>query len=261
MARKPRVKARSGVYHVVMQGVRHRDIFMDDEDYRRFVEILEHLMVKRTKEDEEAERYFTLYAYCLMPDHFHLLVKEEADSVSVTMGRIASAYAHYFNEKYDRDGAIYRARFASEPVEDEGRMDIVIRFISQSPERVMKRDASEYCFSSWHEYVGEESELPRVCEIKEVYRQMAKEDLVKALGTPVPKGVHCLGPRRVVKRPTDEQVLLMLCQMREVAGMSEFLGLPRVVQLRTLADLRRKGASVRQLERVTGIGRGVIQYL
>ena len=261
MARKPRVKAQSGVYHVVMQGVRHRDIFMDDEDYTRFVEILEHLMVKRTKEDEEAERYFTLYAYCLMPDHFHLLVKEEADTVSVTMGRIAAAYAHYFNEKYDRDGAIYRARFASEPVEDEGRMSIVIRFISQTPERVMKTEASGYRYSSWHEYAGVESDLPRVCDIKEVYRGMAKEDVVKALGTPVPKGVHCLGPRKVVKRPTDEQVLLMLCQMREVAGMSEFLGLPRMVQLKTLADLRKRGASVRQLERVTGIGRGVIQYL
>ena len=75
MARKPRVRARSGVYHVLMQGVRHRDIYIDDEDYRTFVEILERL--QKSKDGEE--RYFTVYAYCLLPDHFHLMLKEEAD--------------------------------------------------------------------------------------------------------------------------------------------------------------------------------------
>ena len=72
MARKPRVRARSGVYHVLMQGVRHRDIYVDDEDYRTFIEILERL---QTAKDGE-ERYFTVYAYCLLPDHFHLLLKD-----------------------------------------------------------------------------------------------------------------------------------------------------------------------------------------
>jgi len=47
MARKPRVRARSGVYHVLMQGVRHRDIYIDDEDYRTFVEILERLQTAK----------------------------------------------------------------------------------------------------------------------------------------------------------------------------------------------------------------------
>ena len=144
------MKAKSGVYHVLMQGVRHRDIFIDDEDYTKFVEILANLMTaKQTTNGEEAERYYTLYAYCLMPDHFHLLIKEEAETVSVTMGRIAAAYAHYFNGKYDRDGAIYRARFASEPVEDKERLNLVLRFISQTPERVLQTDASGYRYSSW----------------------------------------------------------------------------------------------------------------
>ena len=50
MARKPRVRARSGVYHVLMQGVRHRDIYIDDEDYRTFVEILARL--QKSKDDQ-----------------------------------------------------------------------------------------------------------------------------------------------------------------------------------------------------------------
>ena len=258
MARKPRVRARSGVYHVLMQGVRHRDIFIDDEDYRTFIEILERL---RTSKDGE-ERYFTVYAYCLLPNHFHLMLKEEADTVSVTMGRIAAAYAHYFNDKYDRDGAMYRARFVSEPVENEERWNTVLRHISQAPERMKVWDAEHYPYSSWHEYVGQESDLPRICEIPANYERMPQEDMMRMLLTPVPKGAACIGPiTDDMRRPKDDQVLVMLYDMTKTASMMEFLGLPKVDQLKTLGDLRKKGASIRQLEKLTGIGRGVIQNL
>ena len=258
MARKPRVRARSGVYHVLMQGVRHRDIYIDDEDYRTFVEILERL--QKSKDGEE--RYFTVYAYCLLPDHFHLLLKEETDTVSVTMGRIAAAYAHYFNDKYDRDGAIYRARFASEPVENEERWNTVLRYVSQSPERMKVWDAEHYPYSSWHEYAGEESELPRICEVPAGYQQLSKEEMVRLLSAPVPRQAACLGPRtEEMRRPKDDQVLAILYDMTKTASMMEFLGLTRAEQLKTLADLRKKGASIRQLEKLTGIGRGVIQNL
>ena len=67
MAWKARVRARSGVYHVVMQGVRYRDIFLDDEDYGMFVELLRKT---RISEDEEGGTLinYELYAYCLMND-------------------------------------------------------------------------------------------------------------------------------------------------------------------------------------------------
>lgn len=265
------MKARSGVYHVLMQGVRHRDIFIDDEDYRTFVEILGKLRVESAKRKEDGEvNYFTIYAYCLMPDHFHLLIKEDADTVSVTMGRIAAAYAHHFNDKYDRDGAIYRARFASEPVEDEGRFNIVLRYICQTPERMKVSEAGEYAWSSWREYSDyaergcsdPPKEIPRVCEIREEYRKMTKEEMIRMLNAPVPKSACCLGPRtEEMRRPKDDQVLVMLCQMTDVKSMNEFLGLSQAVQRTTLSNLRKKGASVRQLERMTGIGRGVIQNL
>lgn len=258
MARKPRVRARSGVYHVLMQGVRHRDIYVDDEDYRTFIEILERL---QTAKDGE-ERYFTVYAYCLLPDHFHLMLKEEADTVSVTMGRIAAAYAHYFNDKYDRDGAIYRARFVSEPVENEERWNTVLRHISQAPEQMKVWDAEHYPYSSWHEYTGQESELPRICEIPASYQQMSQEDMARMLSTPVPRQAACIGPlTEEMRRPKDDQVLVMLHDMTNTASMMEFLGLTRAEQLKALSDLRKKGASIRQLEKLTGIGRGVIQNL
>ena len=78
----------------------------------------------------------------------------------------------------------------------------------------------------------------------------------------VPRQAACLGPRtEEMRRPKDDQVLAILYDMTKTASMMEFLGLTRAEQLKALADLRKKGASIRQLEKLTGIGRGVIQNL
>ena len=119
-----------------------------------------------------------------------------------------------------------------------------------------------YPYSSWHEYAGEESELPRICEVPAGYQQLSKEEIVRLLSAPVPRQAACLGPLTdEMRRPKDDQVLVMLYDMTKTTSMIEFLGLTRAEQLKTLADLRKKGASIRQLEKLTGIGRVVIQNL
>ncbi len=258
MARKPRVRAESGVYHVVMQAVRHRDLFLDEEDFLQFKEI-----IRKTEWDEEtAVRNFSLYAYCLMPDYFHLLLKEEETNVSIVVSRIATAYAHYFNNKYDRDGAIYRGRFASEPVEDEGRFNILLRYIHQVPVKqgVVERP-EDYAQSSFRELTADMAENA-LCVLTEAYAALPKESLRRQLCSMVPATVHCLGPRKAAKpRPSDGQLMTLIRQMTGVDSISELLSKPYAECLKALTDLRKQGASVRQLERLTGIGRGVIQNL
>ena len=58
----------------------------------------------------------TYYAYCLMNNHFHLLIREREESVGETVKRIASSYVYYYNRKYGRDGHLFKERFKSEPV-------------------------------------------------------------------------------------------------------------------------------------------------
>ena len=58
----------------------------------------------------------TYYAYCLMNNHFHLLIREREDSLAMAVKRIASSYVYYYNHKYLRDGHLFRERFKSEPV-------------------------------------------------------------------------------------------------------------------------------------------------
>ncbi len=262
MARKPRVRAESGVYHVVMQAVRHREIFLDDEDFLQYKEI-----VRKTEWDEETgARNFSLYAYCLMPDFLHLLLKEGEVNVSMVVSRIATAYAHYFNNKYDRDGAIYRGRFASEPVEDEGRFNILLRYIHQVPVRQGLVDRPEdYAQSSFNELTVDGANGVAdgaLCVLAKAYEGMPKEELRRLLCSTVPASVRCLGPRKATKpRPSDGQLMMLIHKLTGVESISELLAKPHAECLKALTDLRRQGASIRQLERLTGIGRGVIQEL
>ena len=60
----------------------------------------------------------TYYAYCLMSNHFHLLIREREERVGETIKRIAGSYVYYYNRKYGRDGHLFKERFKSEPVND-----------------------------------------------------------------------------------------------------------------------------------------------
>ena len=213
MARKPRERASSGIYHVLMQGVRRGLVFMDDEDYHYFIGILERLMFRESEDDDgdgtekKKVRNYTLYAYCLMPDYFQLLVKEGEETVSNLMRRIASSYAVYFNGKYDRDGAIYRGRFASEPVETAERFETVVRYIHQTPLREGKvTDLNEPTYSSWYDYVHKGRELPELCEVKEEYQLKDSAKVEEILSRPIDKGAKCLAPRKASVRLSDKQV-------------------------------------------------------
>ena len=267
MARKPRVRAKSGIYHVLMQGVRHRDLFLDEEDYMTFADVMLRTMASEDEdasEDTDGEvKNFRIHAYCLMPDHFQLLLEEGAENVSKAMLRIATSYSNYFNNKYDRDGAIYRTRFASEPVEDEQRFELVLRYIHQYPlKKGLVENMDDYINSSWHEYMGEEGLLPQLCEIREKYRQMTEEEVREWLCKPISKSSRCLSPRATpMPRPSDQQVWRLIYEWTGAGDQAEFMGLSPGKKTEILISLRKKGASIRQLERLTGIGRGIIQNL
>lgn len=267
MARKPRVRANSGVYHVLMQGVRRGLIFQDDEDYKYFIGILERLMFDDPDDKEESKvevedkkvRNFTLYAYCLMPSYFQLLIKEEHNNISTIVKRIATSYSAYFNGKYDRDGAIYRGRFTSEPVETMERFDIVLRYIHQTPLRDEKvSNLNEPAYSSWYEYVGKGMELPKICEIKEAYQILGADTLQIHLSKPIDKGISCLKPVKATRRFSDEQVSTMMKEMVGTSDKTTFQNLSYGRQRTAIIELREQGASIRQLERLTGIGRGIV---
>jgi REP element-mobilizing transposase RayT len=124
MPRQRRKLSKTGTYHIMLRGNERKNLFPEEEDYRKFLQIL------ATKKRDDS---FLLYAYCLMGNHLHLLIREKKENISQTMKRINIAYAYYFNKKYKRVGHVFQDRFKSESVEEESYLLSVIRYIHNNP--------------------------------------------------------------------------------------------------------------------------------
>jgi hypothetical protein len=255
-----REKSTIGVYHVLAQGAGNHELFLDEEDYQVFVSFLAKLMKEAWAEDDEPDRpYFHTYAYCLTPKQFRLIVKEEKYQVSAIMQSISQLYSRYYSGKYNSYGPLYRRRYYSEPINDEERLEVVMRYVHQEPQRL---GLDERPWSSWHEYVGLGSDLPVVCEKPDACHHLTSEEWRDLLSKPLPEGTKCLEPKEYrAPKPTETQVLSMVKVMTIATTWEEFRAIPREEQLKTIKQLLQNGASIRQMEKLTGIGRGVIQNL
>lgn len=125
MPRAARKKSNSGIYHIMLRGINRQLIFEDEEDKNRFIETL-------LKYKEQCG--YLIYAYCLMGNHIHILLKEGKEELTLVLKRIAGSYVYWYNWKYHRSGHLFQDRFKSEPVEDDAYFLTVIRYIHQNPE-------------------------------------------------------------------------------------------------------------------------------
>lgn len=146
MPRESRKLSSTGIYHIMLRGNERKDLFKDRADRRKFLESL------GIKQDELK---FSVYAYCLMKNHVHLLLNtEDADLASIMKG-IAVRYASFFNWKYDRVGHVFQDRFKSEPVEDDRYLLAAVRYIHNNPVQAgLTANPDEYEWSSYHQYLG-----------------------------------------------------------------------------------------------------------
>ena len=162
---------KDGFYHVYNRGVEKRDIFLDDADYTAFLSII-HAYISPPKtslqqpvqgralriREHQLDQEIQLLAYCLMPNHFHLLVKQKlASSVTNFMRRFLTAYSMYFNERYNRVGSLFQGRFKAKEVEKEEYILHLSRYIHRNPLKVQISrvgDLKSFCWSSYPYYLG-----------------------------------------------------------------------------------------------------------
>jgi putative transposase len=147
MPRTPRKKSRSDIYHIMLRGINHQNIFEHEGDYEKFIDILDTYRIKVGYE---------VYAYCLMGNHAHLLVREGNEDLSNTMKRIGTSYVHWYNWQYNRKGHLFQDRYKSEAVEDDRYFLTVLRYIHQNPVKGKLADSIDlYDWSSYREYTTE----------------------------------------------------------------------------------------------------------
>ena len=140
MPRASRVKSESGIYHIMLRGINQQVIFEQSEDYEKFTEILNKY---------KAISGYKVFAYCLMSNHIHLVIKQEKESIEQILKRIAGSYVYWYNWKYYRKGHLFQDRFRSEPIEDEKYLLTVIRYIHRNPVKAeITEKLEDYTYSS-----------------------------------------------------------------------------------------------------------------
>jgi REP element-mobilizing transposase RayT len=88
----------------MLRGINRQDIFEEQEDYQQFLIRLQNLIDPIDDNGEHIPSYFHVYAYCLMSNHVHLLLRERTESISISLKRLAVSYAAYYNKRYQRVG-------------------------------------------------------------------------------------------------------------------------------------------------------------
>ena len=146
MPRPPRPQIAGGIYHLISRGDRREPVYLDANDFELFLALV----------GTSVKRYgWTCLAYCLMPNHYHLLVKTEDSNVSAGMHRLNSCYAHAFNDRYGLVGHLFQSRFSAFVVESEAYLLGVARYIVLNPVRArLCRSAGEWRWSSYAATAG-----------------------------------------------------------------------------------------------------------
>lgn len=149
MPRGPRIAFENGFYHIFNRGVAKQPIFRDEFDYRKFLLRLLDLGAKHNYDH-------LIYAYVLMPNHFHLLIQSRRTPISKIMSSLITSFSMYFNRKYKRVGPLFQNRFKSKLVDKDSYFLGASRYILLNPlEAGIVRDLREYPWSSYQEIFGD----------------------------------------------------------------------------------------------------------
>lgn len=168
-------------YHIYNRGTDKRNIFLDEGDRIRFMKLLylcntgksivfRDISTSEAYEYERGETLVDIGAYCLMPNHFHLLIREKREGgITKFLGKLSIAYSMYFNKKYNRTGALFESRFKAKHVDFDEYLKYLFAYIHLNPVKIIdpewkengianrevaKQYLATYSYSSYLEYIG-----------------------------------------------------------------------------------------------------------
>ena len=245
MSRAQRKKSSTGIYHVVFRGINRQQIFEDHEDYERFLFLL--------KQYRETSRY-AIYAYCLMPNHIHLLIKEGDEELGQTFRRIGASFVYWYNLKYNRVGHLFQDRYKSETVEDDAYLLTVVRYIHRNPVKAgLCKEPEDYQYSSFANY-----EADPLIDSSVVFGMTGREEFDRYHH--LNNEDHCLDIETQERnRLTDAAASQIMAERYHCRSVSEFQSFGKETQEAILRTLLESGGSLRQISRLTGASINIIR--
>ncbi len=249
MPRRAREKSKTGIYHIILRGSNKQEIFHDDEDNSKFIDVL-----KKYKSISEIK----LYGWCLMNNHVHILLEQGKEDLSVTMKRIGVSYAYYYNNKYATTGHLFQDRYLSENVEDERYLLAVLHYIHHNPVKAgMVKNAEDWKWSSCQSYYDNKSSNIVMLDYKFILGIFSNniETAIKSL-----KGynqsnsdIECLDytPKEKISDNDAKEMMLKIATLTELTNLKSMPKAERDSIIRRLKENSR--ISNRQLSRILGV--------
>ena len=171
-------------YHVYNRGIEKRKVFMDDKDYYRFLESLREFNCEKPvgslrfmkqmrqdnliKEGDHGEKIVRIIAYCLNPNHYHLLLKQLVDGGISEFLKRMGGYTKYINEKYDRSGVLFQGKSKKKQIKSSYLLSHMSAYINGNPEIHGYAKAEHWPWSSCRHYLGHEKS--DICSIHEIMK-------------------------------------------------------------------------------------------
>lgn len=251
MVRQKRIAAKSGIYHVVSRGSGRQIIFEDDVDRKKYLDVLKENLVKYDA---------SLYAWCLMGNHTHLIISSSLEDLSKLMRHLNSSYSMFFNKRHGRIGHLMQGRFKSEPINDEAYLLTAIRYVHKNPEKAKIAPTETYPWSSFQELVGKNVELglSNVSWVLDLFsgkegflKFHAKDDL----------SAPCIDVERGRKLLPDDEAIIVARAVLTDCSLEEVPGFSKKDRDNAIRKLRAANLSVRQIERLTGVSRSIVSNI
>lgn len=245
MPRQARRQSASGIYHIMLRGINRQNIFEDAEDKDKFLQTLSHY---------KAISEYNLFAYCLMTNHIHLLIKVGKEPLDLVLKRIAGSYVYWYNWKYKRSGHLFQDRFKSEPVDDDSYFLTVLRYIHQNPVKgCLCKHVSDYKYSSYLAYLNEDNLVDKDFCLGIISReQFVQFNNEYSDDT-------CLDLQEDNFRMTDDEAKSIIEKISRCKTATEFQKLDSSKRDKYLKRCMEKGVSIRQLSRLTGISFNIVR--
>lgn len=243
MPRHARNKSASGYMHVIVRGIGKQLLFEDEHDYKYYIKRLEQYCM-----DTEVR----VCAFCLMDNHVHLLLKGESEAIALLMKKIGVSYSWYYNKKYDRVGHLFQDRYKSEAIENESYILTAFRYILKNPQKAGICNAAKYPWNSFWFY---DKPLPYMdlSVVKSVlgdfsqYREFIEQDEDD-------QGLEYTQARYSDVRA--KELMMKILGISSGTVLQNYCKDERNVAIRKLKEC---GLTERQIVRLTGIGRNVVQ--
>lgn len=250
-----REESASETYHVIVRGAGRRLLFEDDEDRRFF---LDKLFLYASRDKGGA----ALLAWCLMENHVHLILRTKLEDLEALMRSLNTSFARFFNGRHGHVGPVFQGRYKSIPIETDAQLLETVRYIHHNPQVAGACHHRDHEWSSFTPYLEGSPHL----EADLVLDMLGGKEGFLAFHDEVPDAQETMEfavydgdllPRRTVISDGEAIELMKKLYGREFAN--SVAALPKKERDAAICRLRQMGLSVRQVERLTGIGRGIIQ--